>query len=156
MSVTTQFIFGGIAGRAVAGQKSNKANCEGKDPQNHFEGCIAWNMLLKSDFVPDTNEHYSSGIIIGGTAIKNYLVNCWRKADIDFQDCAKNVELGGYAPFDQEDANPDTPMVKGAGTYAYAYHGKAAAAGKTLSQVAQEIGWSAEVWDFSADLPKLK
>ena len=156
MSVTTQFIFGGIAGRAVAGQKSNKANCEGKDPQNHFEGCIAWNMLLKSDFVPDTNEHYSSGIIIGGTAIKNYLVNYWRKADIDFQDCAKNVELGGYAPFDQEDANPDTPMVKGAGTYAYAYHGKAAAAGKTLSQVAQEIGWSAEVWDFSADLPKLK
>jgi hypothetical protein len=47
-------------------------------------------------------------------------------------------------------------MVKGAGTYAYAYHGKAAATGKTLSQVAQEIGWSAEVWDFSAETPKLK
>ena len=27
---------------------------------------------------------------------------------------------------------------------------------KTLSQVAQEIGWSAEVWDFSGETPKLK
>ena len=155
-SVTTQFIFGGIAGRAVAGQKSNKANCEGQDPQNHFEGCIAWNTLLKSDFVPDTSEHYSSGAVVGATAIKNYLVNCWRKPDLDFRDCPKNAELGTYAPFDQEDANPSTPMVKGAGTYAYAYHGKAAATGKTLSQVAQEIGWSAEVWDFSGETPKLK
>ena len=38
-----------------------------------------------------------------------------------------------------------------------AYHAdlveKAAAAGKTLSQVAQELGWSAEVWDFSGDYP---
>ena len=154
-SVTTQFIFGGIVGRAVAGQKSNKANCEGQDPQNHFEGCIAWNTLLKSNCA-DTSEHYSSGAVVGATAIKNYLVNCWRKPDLDFQDCPKNAELGTYVLFDQEDANPSTPMVKGAGTYAYAYHGKAAAAGKTLSQVAQEIGWSAEVWDFSADVPKLK
>ncbi len=57
---------------------------------------------------------------------------------------------------DQEDADPEHPMVKGTGTYAFAYHGKAAAAGKTLSQVAQEIGWSADVWDFSAVLPTLK
>ena len=34
-----------------------------------------------------------------------------------------------------------------------AYHGKAAAAGKTVSQIAQELGWSAEVWDFSGDYP---
>ena len=157
-SVSTQFIFGGIAGRACAGQKTNKANCEGKDPQNHIEKCIAWNAFLKSDFITEATpaEHYSSGIIIGGTAIKNYLVGCIRKADISFTDCPKNAELGTYLPFDQEDASPEVPMVKGAGTYAYAYHGKAAAAGKTLSQVAKDLGWSTDVWDFSGDTPKLK
>ena len=157
-TVTTQFIFGGIVGRAVAGQKSNASNCTNQDPQNHIENCIAWNDLLKSDFISEATpaEHYSSGIIIGGTAIKNYLKNCWHKADIQFIDCEKNTELGTYVPFDQEDASPEVPMVKGEGQYAFAYHGKTAAAGKTLSQVAQEIGWSAEIWDFSGDTPKLK
>lgn len=157
-TVTTQFIFGGIVGRAVAGQKSNANNCTNQNPENHIENCIAWNDLLKSDFINEETpaEHYSSGIIVGGTAIKNYLKNCWRKADITFVDCAKNAELGTYAPFDQEDASPEAPMVKSEGQYAFAYHGKAAASGKTLSQVAQEIGWSAEIWDFSGDTPKIK
>ena len=157
-TVTTQFIFGGIVGRAVAGQKSNASNCTSLEPENHIENCIAWNDLLKSDFISEATpaEHYSSGIIIGGTAIKNYLKNCWHKADIQFIDCEKNTELGTYVPFDQEDASPEVPMVKGEGQYAFAYHGKTAAAGKTLSQVAQEIGWSAEIWDFSGDTPKLK
>ena len=157
-TVTTQFIFGGIVGRAVAGQKSNASNCTNQDPQNHIENCIAWNDLLKSDFISEATpaEHYSSGIIIGGTAIKNYLKNCWHKADIQFIDCEKNTELGTYVPFDQDDASPEVPMVKGEGQYAFAYHGKTAASGKTLSQVAQEIGWSAEIWDFSGDTPKLK
>ncbi len=155
-SVTTQFIFGGIVGRACAGQKTNATNCNGQEPQNHIENCIAWNDFLKSDFVTDTAEHYSSGAVIGGTAVKNYLKNCWRKSDLSFTDCPKNAELGTYVLVDQEDADPEHPMVKGAGTYAFAYHGKAAAAGKTLSQVAQEIGWSADVWDFSAVLPTLK
>jgi hypothetical protein len=157
-TVTTQFIFGGIVGRAVAGQKSNANNCTTLEPMNHVENCIAWNDLLKSDFISEATpaEHYSSGIIVGGTAIKNYLKNCWRKADINFIDCIKNAELGTYVPFDQDDADPDTPMVKSDGQYAFAYHGKAAASGKTLSQVAQEIGWSAEIWDFSGDTPKIK
>lgn len=155
-SVTTQFIFGGIVGRACAGQKTNATNCNGQEPQNHIENCIAWNDFLKSDFVTDTSEHYSSGAIIGGTAVKNYLKNCWRKSDLAFTDCPKNAELGTYALVDQDDADPDHPMVKGEGTYAFAYHGKAAAAGKNLSQVAQEIGWSSDVWDFSGSLPKLK
>ena len=47
-------------------------------------------------------------------------------------------------------------MTPGAGNYAFGYHGKASAAGETLSQVAQRIGWSAEIWDFSGDTPKLK
>ena len=154
-SVTTQYLFGGIVGRAVAGQKASAANCNGQNPENHIEKCIAWNTFLKSSN-EDTSEHYSSGTVIGATATHNYLVGCVRKVDIEFQDCPKNTELGTYVPFDQEDANPDTPMVKGEGTYAFAYHGKASAAGETLSQVAQRLGWSADVWDFSGELPKLK
>ena len=91
--------------------------------------------------------------MIGSTAVKNFLVGCVRKADIAFTDCPGNAAKGtAYAPFDQEDSNPDTPMVKGTGQY----HGKAAGATETLSQVAQRIGWSAEIWDFSGDTPKLK
>ena len=156
MTVTTQFIYGGIVGRAVAGQKSNKNNCTNQNPQNHFEYCIAWNDKLSSDFVPDTSEHYGSAAVVGQTAFKNYLVGCVRKADMDFSVCAANAAAGGYDPFDQEDANPDSPMTPGTGNYAFGYHGKASASGETLSQVAQRIGWSAEVWDFSADIPKLK
>ena len=155
-TVTTQFIYGGIVGRAVAGQKSNKTNCTNQDPKNHIEYCIAWNDKLSSDFVPDTAEHYGSAAVVGQTAFKNYLVGCVRKAGMDFSVCAANVAAGGYDPFDQEDASPENPMTPGTGNYAFGYHGKASAAGETLSQVAQRIGWSAEVWDFSGEKPVLK
>ena len=155
-TVTTQFIYGGIVGRAVAGQKSNLNNCTNQDPQNHIEYCIAWNDKLSSDFVPDTAEHYGSATVVGQTAFKNYLVGCVRKADLDFSVCEANTAAGGYDPFDQEDADPEHPMTPGAGNYAFGYHGKASAAGETLSQVAQRIGWSAEIWDFSGSAPKLK
>ena len=155
-TVTTQFIYGGIVGRAVAGQKSNLNNCTNQDPQNHIEYCIAWNDKLSSDFVPDTAEHYGSATVVGQTAFKNYLVGCVRKADLDFSVCEANAAAGGYDPFDQEDADPEHPMTPGAGNYAFGYHGKASAAGETLSQVAQRIGWSAEIWDFSGNTPKLK
>ena len=83
-------------------------------------------------------------------------MGCVRKADIDFSVCEANAAAGGYDPFDQEDADPEHPMVTGPGNYAFGYHGKASAAGETLSQVAQRIGWSAEIWDFSGNTPKLK
>jgi len=155
MSIDTQFLFGGIVGRAVAGSKSNASNCNSKTPENHITACIAWNKYLKSTCA-DAKEHYSSGAIIGATAVQNYLTDCIRKADLDFTDCPKNTELGTYAPFDQENASPDTPLVKGEGTYAFGYHGKAAATGKTLSQVAADLGWAEAKWDLSGDEPKLK
>ena len=37
-----------------------------------------------------------------------------------------------------------------------AYHGKAAAAGKTASAVAKELGWDETIWDLSGDVPALK
>lgn len=156
MTVKTQFIFGGIAGRANKGAKTSKANCKNNTPGNHVENCIAWNDALESYNCTDGSEHYSSGAVIGGTATRNYLVNCIRKSDLKFVDCEKNAALGTYTMFDQENADPDHELVQGSGTYATAYHGKAAAAGKTLSDVAKDLGWSTDIWDLSADKPTLK
>ena len=60
--------------------------------------------------------------------------------------------------FDHADSSPETPLAQpnGAAKYYSPYHGKAAAEGATLSTVAQAAGWSADVWDFSTDIPTLK
>lgn len=155
MTVKTQFCAGGIIGRAVAGQKASKSNSESYKPENHIEKCIAWNDELSSN-CPDVSEHYSNGAVIGASSRYNYLVDCVRKAGMIFNDCPKNAELGGYEFFDQDNSDPDHALVQGAGTYATAYHGKASAAGESLSQVAQRLGWSSEIWDFSASVPTLK
>lgn len=156
MSLTTQFYFGGIVGRANGAAKGTKANNANSAMRQNIANCIAWNNALTSN-CSDTSEHYSNGAIIGSTAQKNTLKNCWRKADLVYNDCAGNVAKGtDYVPTDQDDANADNPLVWGTGTYSCGYHGKAAGASETLSQVAQRIGWSAEVWDLSGDTPKLK
>lgn len=161
MSLTTQFYTGGIAGKVNGigsdgkSLKGTKANNENSTMRAHIENCIAWNQKIDSNCT-DGKEHYSNGAIVGSTGQKNYLINCWRKPDLDFHACPKNDELGGYGAVDQADGDPDTPLVWGSGTYSCGYHGKAAGATETLSQVAQRIGWSAEIWDFSGDTPKLK
>ena len=156
MSLTTQFYFGGIVGRANGAAKGTKANNANSAMRQNIANCIAWNNALTSN-CSDTSEHYSNGAIIGSTAQKNTLKNCWRKADLVYNDCAGNVAKGtDYVPTNQDDANADNPLVWGTGTYSCGYHGKAAGASETLSQVAQRIGWSAEVWDLSGDTPKLK
>lgn len=156
MTVKTQFIFGGIAGRANLGAKTSKANCNSNNPGNHIEKCIAWNDSLESYNCTDGAEHYSSGAIIGGTATRNYLVDCIRKSDLKFVDCEKNASLGKYGLFDQDNADPDHAMVQGVGDYASAYHGKAAAATETISDVAKRIGWDQTIWDLTGPKPVLK
>ena len=60
--------------------------------------------------------------------------------------------------FDHEDSSPENWLKQPDGSPAWfsPYHGKAAAPGQTLSQVAQSIGWSGEIWDFSGEIPVLK
>ena len=151
--VHAQFKYGGIVGDAAQGQKTGT----GLDLKNHIEKCIAWNESIYSD-VADESVHYSAGAIVGFTSIRNYLVDCVRKADLVFSDCPGNAFNVLY---DQENASPDSPLKEsvqstGGTNYNYPYHGKAAAKGATASQVAKALGWDESVWDLSGNLPFFK
>ena len=152
-SVAANFCIAGIAGHCNLDQKSG--NPDATAPGNVIEKCIAWNESIKANTVtPGDVSHYSGGAIAGYTSMKNTLADCMRKADLVFVEYS---DLFGL--YDQENASEATPLVvtpvEGA-TYNYPYHGKAAASGATLSQVAQALGWSAEIWDSSGELPVLK
>ena len=151
MEVEGSFQVAGILGHANLDAKGNNTT---NTPNNHIEGCIAWNSSIKAA-ATDGAEHYSSGVIIGYTATQNFLVNCFRKADIVFEESAKNAELG-YVMTTQENAGPGAPLVHGTNTYDFAYHGKPAPANATVSSLAQSLNWSGSIWDFSGDVPTLK
>ncbi len=151
-SVSGAYALGGIAGHCNM-DKGNEADT--RMPANVFEKCIAWNSFVRSNsFSSGDKSHYSCGAVIGFTATHNYLTDCVRRSDLDFKDYSDLFVI-----YDQQNASVETPLVinpvEGA-DYNYPYHGTAAAAGATLSQIAQGLGWSGEVWDFSAELPILK
>lgn len=139
---------GGIVGRA--GGLVWNANGNGYD--NTIESCIAWFDNITATRGDENGG--SSGIIVGYTGTKNTLKNCWRKstATLTAKYCS---EL-----YDQEDADATTPLVvapvPSTYTYIYPYHGKAAEASATASSLAQSLGWSTDIWDFSGSEPKLK
>ena len=152
-TVAANFGLGGIAAHCNMDQKEGTP--EESMPNNVFEKCIAWNVWIKANSVTSGDKsHYSGGAVVGFTSIRNTLADCIRKADLEFVEYS---DLFGL--YDQENASPDVPLVtqtvEGA-NYNYPYHGKAAPAGATLSQVAQSLGWSADIWDFSGELPILK
>jgi len=152
--VHAQFKYGGIVGDAIMGLKGDNAN---KNPRQRIEKCIAWNKAIYSD-VADDGVHYSAGAIVGFTALKNYHVDCYRRPDLAFSDCPGNTT---NTLIDQENSSPESPLVEkavspGATNYNFPYHGKAAAAGVTASQVARNLGWSEEIWDLSGDYPFFK
>ena len=147
--MTASFAIGGIAGHCNQ-DKGDGATT--RMPKNVVEKTVAWNSFVRATTVtPGDMSHYSGGAVIGFTATHNFLTDCVRKPEFDFVDYS---DLFGL--YDQENATEETPLVvvevEGA-NYNFPYHGKAAASGKTLSQVAQELGWSSEVWDFSGDYP---
>lgn len=151
-AITGHFYFGGIAGAANLGAKGDNAT---QTPNNHIEKCIAWNEYISSNLdASDVAEHYSGGVIVGYTALKNYHVDCYRKYDIEFKECAGNA---GNVPCDHANSSPEQPLVIGLpGTYVFPYHGKAAAKDATVSSVAKQLGWDETIWDLSGNLPFFK
>lgn len=154
-SVVGSFAIGGIAGRAF-GRQSSSANLN-TNVNTIVEGCIAYNPSIKSNVKGGENpaSHYSGGAVVGCSSRPNTLRNCWRKASMVF-DYYSDASLDVL--FDHADSSPSVPLTQpsGAAKWYSPYHGKAAAEGASLSTVAKAAGWSAEVWDFSADIPTLK
>lgn len=148
---------GGIVAHA-AQDKNNEMDT--RMPGNVVQGCIAWQEEIKTrsyisgevDFGKDN--YYSSGAIVAFGATHNTYADCYRRADLDFRDYCDPFIL-----YDQDNTSPTSPLsmlkIEGAGYY-FPYHGKAAPAGASLTQVAQSLGWSSSIWDFSTDIPTIR
>lgn len=169
------FGIGGIGGyfnKATANADPAHANsCKNTNPGNIIEGCIAWNEEIRAnspltgeEWTPGTPKaddlsHYSCGAILGYTSCNNTLSKCLRNPAMKYNEVIFFDYSDAFSLYDQPDASVSAPLnlVEVAGAnHNYPYHGKAAPAGKTLSQVAQSLGWSSSVWDFSGDVPVIK
>ena len=162
-SLEVQRCAGGIVG--LVGNK-------GATTMNVIEGCIAWNSSIKT--TKSRVDWYSSGAVAGCLkSNKCYVLqNCYRGGN-DNLDCylydKQSIKLDiSITPCDQtETYDSSNPLT--IGTYAedgsiyksngctnfYPYHGKAAGAGETVSDVAKHLGWDETIWDLSGDYPQL-
>ena len=112
--------------------------------------CIVWDATMTSTRTGGTQ--YASGAITGSvTAAGNYSA-CYRNPSMVYTDVT--VPLVDHE--DVVNAKPAAPAVGAVDDNQYAYHGKAVAAGSTISSVAKTLGWDETVWDLSGDVPTLK
>ena len=127
-------------------------------------GCVAWNEKVTPGDIAEGS--WSSGAFVGVTYPLSTITNCYRHPAMELT--AYWVPAVGYS---HPDVSPSSPLIKQDGTPSKAtstandqdgypqfpYHGKVAAAGKTLPQLASDVlGWDSAVWDFSGNLPVLK
>lgn len=150
LDIITNRNAGGIVGCAW--------NCNGAST---VENSIAWNETITNRGTTTAGANYVSGTIVGSTRNKQTLANCIRRADMSFS-CYVTETDGGFdiIPYEQDNTSPDS-KVPYAGPdntsydYCYVYHGKAAAPGETVSDVAKRLGWDETIWDLSGDYPQL-
>ena len=157
--INTNITVAGIVGHA------NENSSGVKSPGDVIRNCIAWNPELVA--LQCRQDQYSSGAVVGFTSLTNTLSNCWRRPDMVFtmnpdQSDRDKYPLDFLSLCDQPDASESSPLSEGV-TFnpsdkqsVAPYNGKAAAAGETATQVAQRIGWSSTIWDFSGNVPVLK
>ena len=145
--------IGGLVGGAVQGSGGNFKT----EINFTLEKSFAWNKKIDNTSAKNS-DGYSSGGIIGTVCPTSTLTDNFRRADMDFT--ATRTTSAAYPPtefllHDQENASPTSPLDCPVNNVC-PYHGKAAQASQTLSQAAQALGWSADVWDFSGEMPVLK
>ena len=168
--VEASFGIGGIAGYLTKAT-ALPATVE---PGNIVENCIAWNEEIRANvsfsgsgadftYTPGTpkagdKSHYSCGAVVGYCAVKNTLTNNLRNPAMAYNTNIFFDYSDAFSLYDMPNSSPAIPMspipVDGA-AHNYPYHGTAATA-TTLTAAAQSLGWSADIWDFSGDVPTLR
>lgn len=168
-AITGAYALGGVAGRMYGRQGSSDSL--DTDVESSMTGCIYWGPGINTSTEGGERaaNHYSSGAIIGCSSRPNTLKNNFRNPDM-------TLNVYAYALlnelFDHEDTDPEHPLVE---PYKLGdtpvelsetltedfkwfspYHGKAAAAGATISSLAKQAGWDETIWDLSGDKPMLK
>ena len=153
------FALGGIGGHFNLDQSSSVSPMT-TYPDNTFQNCIAWNEEVRANSTAEGDlSHYSCGMVVGYTSANNTLVGCIRRPDAVYNTAIFFDYSDAFSLYDQNDASASSPLQTSAvenATFNFPYHGKAAPAGATVSSIAQGMGWSAEIWDFNSDLPKLR
>ena len=149
MSLNVSRNAGGIVGALHQNGKSK------------VERCIAWNTKIES--ATSQTGWYSSGAVVGYMKNKDTMTDNYRRSDMVFD--VRYTDKSNEVPplFDCENFDSKNPFVWTGynkdsywGSNYQPYHGKAAAAGETVSAVAKRLGWDETIWDLSGDYPQLK
>ena len=153
--ITGGRVLGGIVGLACY-----QTWADATVANNTVTGCIAWNSKVSA---AQAGDYGSSAAIVGHTSFTNVLSNCYRRSDMDYKNSNNTLSSCITAQVDQPDSD-GTNWVAGTtpGTTASSnqnpYYGVAKdPASFTVKSIAKDIiGWSSDVWDFTADFPTLK
>lgn len=112
---------------------------------------FAWNPKV---ITYRASDKYSSGAFAGCIAQACTITGCFRNPDMEFVDPYRQIKnQGDVANAVLENDIEHNPAKPTANNNAYDAMPSEEA---TLSAAAQKAGWSADVWDFSGDVPVLK
>lgn len=162
MDVEGQHGLGGILGRADDNVTAKGSASYGIS----ISKCIAWNGKINSTKhaanvnTINVGSNYSAGVVVGrGNAYDNFS-DCYRKPDFQSKFTCNGENISGVnynTLFDQENSASGSALAFNGlnANYFQPYHGKAAGASETLSDVAVRLGWSDSVWSFEHDEPEL-
>ncbi|MBR5924811.1 MAG: hypothetical protein IKZ60_05055 [Bacteroidales bacterium] len=151
MTLYSRHGTGGIAGRADNNANASDATTGYNDK---FIKCIAWNTSIGSRLGIGAS-NLSDGAIVGKCVSKNIHQGCVRRPDMLF-DCYTDAQYNTLFDQADNDASGAMQIPTSLGQYYWPYHGTAAAAGKTASDVARDLGWDTSIWDLSGSTPVLK
>jgi len=155
------FVNAGIMGNMCVGGIGGHCNWDAngvQNPYNTISKCIVWCDSLTARNGGTAN--YGNGAVAGFCAPTSTCEDCYRRPDLEI--IAKDATATEFFKFvDQPNSSATSPQQVGiecdySTTYKIPYNGKAAAAGKTASDVAQDLGWDQSIWDLSGDIPVLR